>query len=96
MFKGCKLLTSIDLSNFVTSNMINMDNMFEGCESLEFIDFSNLDLTNVRNIENVDNIFINCNNLGYINIKNLKSKINLPNMESKKIQFFALIVIKWN
>ena len=54
-----------------------MDNMFDGCESLKIIDFSNLDVTNVTNIESVDNIFLNCKNLEYINVKNLESNIAL-------------------
>ena len=47
MFNGCKSLISLNLSNFVTSKMENMENMFNGCESLKIIDFSNLDVNSV-------------------------------------------------
>ena len=34
MFYGCRSLTNIDLSNFNTQNVINMDFMFYECNSL--------------------------------------------------------------
>ena len=36
MFKGCSLLTSINLSNYKTSHVSNMNSMFENCSSLEW------------------------------------------------------------
>lgn len=44
---------------------------------MKSLDFPNLDVTKVESIENVNNIFLNCKNLEYINLKNLKSNINL-------------------
>ena len=38
MFGGCKSLTNIDLSNFNTQNVTNMNFMFGGCNSLTNID----------------------------------------------------------
>ena len=37
MFKGCWRLTSLDLTNWNTSQVINMSNMFKGCTSLRTI-----------------------------------------------------------
>ena len=34
MFGGCSSLSSLDLSNFNTSNVTNMSGMFSGCQSL--------------------------------------------------------------
>ena len=34
MFEGCKSLIKIDLSNFNTQNVTDIDNMFEDCNSL--------------------------------------------------------------
>ena len=47
MFYGCSSLTSLDLSNFNTSNVIDMNNMFYGCSSLTSLDLSNFDTSNV-------------------------------------------------
>ena len=40
MFSGCESLTSLDLSNFDTKNVINMSHMFSGCCSLKEITLS--------------------------------------------------------
>ena len=40
MFKGCTSLTSLDLSNFETYNVDNMEGMFSGCTSLKNLDIS--------------------------------------------------------
>ena len=77
MFNGCIKLTSLNLSSFITSEMVKMDNLFVGCETMKSLDFPNLDVSKVERIENVNNIFLNCKNLEYINLKNLKSNINL-------------------
>ena len=43
MFSGCKLLTTLDVSDFKTQNVIYMDYMFDSCELLKIIDVSNFD-----------------------------------------------------
>ena len=40
IFYNCSKLTSIDLSNFNTENVISMNNIFGGCSSLTSIDIS--------------------------------------------------------
>ena len=47
MFYGCSSLTSLDLSNFNTSNVMNMNGMFNGCSGLTSLDLSNFDTSNV-------------------------------------------------
>jgi len=41
MFNGCSSLKDINLSNFNTQNVINMNAMFERCSSLKEINLSN-------------------------------------------------------
>ena len=37
MFSGCSSLKELNLSNFITNNVINMKVMFSGCSSLKKI-----------------------------------------------------------
>ena len=85
MFQGCKSLTSINISNFNTLKVINMQNMFNGCNSLISLDFHNIDLSSVRN---VTNMFYNCNNLEYINIKNYIQNNILNNFNQTKLVLY--------
>ena len=57
MFSYCNSLISIDLSNFNTQNVTNMDYMFFNCNSLSSIDLSNF---NARNLTNMEFMFFNC------------------------------------
>ena len=41
MFYGCSSLTSINLSNFDTSKITNMNYIFYGCSELRFINILN-------------------------------------------------------
>ena len=58
MFYGCASLTNINLSNFNTQNVTNMDNMFSGCNSLKSLDLSNF---NTQNVTNMSDMFSYCN-----------------------------------
>jgi surface protein len=40
MFAKCSLLSELDVSNFDTSKVKNMNNMFDGCSCLKEIDIS--------------------------------------------------------
>ena len=66
-FSGCKLLTSLDASNFDTSNVTNMGQMFYSCSSLHTLDISNFDMTNVTSM---DNMFGNCTSLHTLRLDN--------------------------
>ncbi|EGP5344099.1 BspA family leucine-rich repeat surface protein, partial [Enterococcus faecium] len=60
VFYGCNSLTSLDVSNWDTSNVTNMPNMFFGCNSLTSLDVSNWDTSNVTNMSNM---FFGCSGL---------------------------------
>ena len=47
MFKGCKSLTSLDLSSWDTSNIEDMDDLFVDC-GIRIIDLSNWDFSNLN------------------------------------------------
>jgi surface protein len=51
MFSNCSSLTSLDLSNFNTSNVKNMESIFYNCSSLTSLDLSNFNTSNVKNME---------------------------------------------
>lgn len=48
MFKGCSNLTSLDLSNFDTSNVTNMEGMFYNCSNIDSLDLSSFDTSKVK------------------------------------------------
>ena len=50
LFSDCTSLIEIDLTNFNTSNVIDMSNMFFNCRSMEEIDVSSFDTTKVNNM----------------------------------------------
>ena len=51
MFRGLSKLESLDLSNFDTSNVTDMNQMFNGCKSLTSLDLSNFDTSKVTNMQ---------------------------------------------
>ena len=66
MFKGCKNITKIDLTNFNTSNVKSMSYMFYGCSSLSSLILTNLITTSVLNMEYM---FSSCSSLVSINLQ---------------------------
>lgn len=46
MFERCSSLTSLDVSNFNTSNVTAMSSMFYDCSSLTGLDVSNFSVVN--------------------------------------------------
>ena len=65
MFKGCSLLTNIDVSGFDTSLVTDMGWMFCGCENLLNLDLSNFD---TKNVNNMYSLFDSCSNLKKIDL----------------------------
>ena len=53
MFSGCSNLTTLDLSNFDTSNTLNMKNMFTNCNSLISLNLSHFNVSLINNTENM-------------------------------------------
>ena len=78
MFFCCESLSSIDLSNFNTQNVTNMEYMFYNCNSLLSIDLSNF---NTQNVTNMRYMFYNCKSLSSIDLSNFNTQ-NVTNMES--------------
>ena len=68
IFDNCILLTSIDLSNLVsTTNLDRMGSAFKNCVSLVYVNLSNLVTNKVRNM---DFMFYNCISLTSLNLSN--------------------------
>ena len=68
MFRNCKNITYIDLSNFDASNVTNMESMFDSCSSLKRINFGNI---NTSSLENIEGLFYKCIELTSIDLSNL-------------------------
>ena len=47
MFYDCSSLTTLNLTNFNTSGVIDMSSMFNGCNNLTTLDLSSFDTLNV-------------------------------------------------
>ena len=75
MFSECYELEFLDLSNFNTNKVINMEYMFNKCYKLKEI--KGIYNFHISNLNNLNKIFDECNDLEYINI----SKFNLSHSE---------------
>lgn len=60
MFRDCSRVLSLDLGDFNTSNVVDMDHMFAYCKSLIKLNLSKFDTSNVTSSEN---IFYYCESL---------------------------------
>ena len=76
MFYECSSLTSIDLSNFNTQNVTDMEYMFSKCSSLKYIDLSNF---NTQKVTNMRCMFNKCSSLKHIDLSNFNTA-NVTNM----------------
>ena len=75
MFNGCCSLDNVNLSNFNTKNVTNMNKMFYGCSSLINLDLSTF---NTQNVDNVEFMFSFCESLMFLNLSNF----NIQNITS--------------
>ena len=100
MFYGCKNIIEIDLSEFNTSNIINMASMFDNCVNLEKINFGNIDTSKV---ENMRSLFYNCSKLTSIDVSNFDTSqvtdmgwifSNCSSLESLNIMNFNFSKVK--
>ena len=82
MFSRCSSLKEINLSNFKTENVTNMEEMFEYCSGLEKINLSNF---NTNNVTTMSGIFRECKEL-----KQIKhfSVLNTANVEDTTYMFY--------
>ena len=78
MFNDCNKLTSLDLSNFDTSNVTNMTSMFNNCRALTSLDVSNFNTSKVTNMEDM---FSGCSSLTSLDVSNFNTS-NVTNMTS--------------
>ena len=70
MFFECSSLTNLNLSNFNTTNVIDMSFMFERCPSLTNLNLSNFNTTNVTNMSSM---FDGCSSLTNLNLSNFNT-----------------------
>ena len=71
MFRGCNYINKLNLSNFNTQNVTNMEYMFDGCKSLNDLDLSNF---NTQNAINMEFMFNKCNSLKSLNLSNFNTQ----------------------
>ena len=70
MFNGCSGLTSLNTSNWNTSNVTKMNSMFGGCSKLTSLDLSNFDTSKVNNMINM---FHSCKSLTSLDLSNFNT-----------------------
>ena len=74
MFQNCSSLTSLDISNFDTSSVTNMEYMFSGCYSLTSINLRNY---NTLSVINMRYMFYKCSSLISLDLTSFDtSKVN--------------------
>ena len=71
----------IDLSDWDTSYVNDMNSMFNNCNSLNYLDVSGFDTSNVTDM---NNMFYNCNSLTYLDV----SKFNTSNVTNMSSMFY--------
>ena len=72
MFSGCSNITSLNLSNFDTSNVKNMSGMFKGMNKLENIDIGSF---NTEKVEYMSEMFENCTSIQSLNLSNFNTEM---------------------
>ena len=70
MFQYCSSLTELDLSNFNTDCVNNMNAMFEGCVKIEKLSLSNF---TAHRVGNIGLMFNNCSSLKELDLSNFIS-----------------------
>jgi surface protein len=80
LFQNCPSINEIDLSNFNSSTVDDMQNMFNGCINLTSIKFFNFDTNKVTNMQQM---FINCEKLISLDLSNF----NLSNVNDMQNMF---------
>ena len=79
--------TSLDLSNFDTSNVTDMSFMFDACNNLSYLNLSNFDTGNVRDMSFM---FHSCINLEHLNLSNF----NTNKVTDRSFMFHACMNLK--
>lgn len=71
IFGECAELRTLDLSNFGTYNMTDMQRMFYGCKNLASLDLSNFD---TRKVTNMRDMFERCSSLKSLNLSGFSTE----------------------
>ena len=71
MFVKCKALTSLNLSNFNTEKVTDMQGMFKECSDLTSLDLSNF---NTEKVTDMRGMFWECSNLTSLNLTRLNTE----------------------
>ena len=93
MFYNCYSLTSINLSNFDTSKVNNMNSMFYGCSSLTSINLSNF---NTSKVNDMDFMFYGCSKLQFIDISYFSISAYEVNLFNQQIPFNGTLITNEN
>ena len=86
MFSGMRSLTSLDLSNFDTSKVTNMNGMFSSSVNLTSLDLSNFDTSKVMNMSSM---FSTMFRLSSLNVSNFDTS-KVTNMNSMFTYLYSL------
>ena len=84
MFYNCHSLKTLNLKNFDTSSVNNMQQMFASCYSLEFLDIISFNTSNVKTMEGM---FMDCHSL---------KSLNLYNFDTSKLAISSYMFININ
>ena len=76
MFYNCSSLTSLDVSNFDTAKVPDMNGMFYNCSKLTSLDVSNF---NTAKVTSMGSMFCNCSSLTNLDVSNFNTA-NVTNM----------------
>ena len=99
MFSGMRSLTSLDLSNFDTSKVTNMNSMFASSPNLTSLDLSNFDTSKVTNMGSMFSTMFRLSSLNVSNFDTSKvtnmdymfaylyslTSLNLSNFDTSKV-----------
>ena len=77
MFNNCSSLISLNLNNFNTNNVKDMNNMFNNCSSLTSLNLNNF---NTNNVKDMKDIFYNIKNDCEIICKDEKILLEIKNI----------------
>ena len=95
LFGNCPYLTSLDVSNFITSNATDMSDMFNCNLSLKNLDVSSF---NTSNVTSMNGMFGSCESLTSLDLSNfITSKVtNMNGMFSDCIKLASLNLSNFN
>lgn len=76
MFIDCTALKTLDVSNFNTTNITDMDSMFHACTNLTSLDLSNF---NTSKVTDMNDMFYGCRRLTSLDVSSFNTE-NVTNM----------------